>query len=81
MRGSDQLGDGGGRRGHAAREGERGHHHGGNTRITTVSSSQIKLFIQINDLETSEFVSEMLGETTQVYKKPIQRPGQGTPRV
>ncbi len=45
--------------------------------------SQIKLFIQINDLETSEFVSEMLGETTQVYKTPIQRPGQGifAPRV
>jgi type IV secretion system protein VirD4 len=39
--------------------------YGRNTRITTVSGSQIKLFIQINDLETSEFVSEMLGETTQ----------------
>ncbi len=51
--------------------------YGRNTRITTVSGSQIKLFIQINDLETSEFVSEMLGETTQVYKTPIQRPGQG----
>jgi type IV secretion system protein VirD4 len=57
--------------------------YGRNTRITTVSGSQIKLFIQINDLETSEFVSEMLGETTQVYKTPIQRPGQGifAPRV
>jgi type IV secretion system protein VirD4 len=57
--------------------------YGKNTRITTVSGSQIKLFIQINDLETSEFVSEMLGETTQVYKTPIQRPGQGifAPRV
>ncbi|HEU4804609.1 MAG TPA: type IV secretory system conjugative DNA transfer family protein [Nitrobacter sp.] len=51
--------------------------YGKNTRITTVSGSQIKLFIQINDLETSEFVSEMLGETTQIYKTPIQRPGQG----
>jgi len=48
-----------------------------NTRITTVSGSQIKLFIQINDLVTSEFVSEVLGETTQVYQTPIQRPGQG----
>jgi len=48
-----------------------------NTRITTVSGSQIKLFIQINDLETSEFVSEMLGDTTQVYKTPVVRPGQG----
>jgi type IV secretion system protein VirD4 len=57
--------------------------YGRNTRITTVSGSQIKLFIQINDLETSEFVSEMLGQTTQVYKTPIQRPGQGifAPRV
>ncbi len=51
--------------------------YGRNTRITTVSGSQIKLFIQINDLETSEFVSEMLGETTQVYKTPVMRPGQG----
>ena len=51
--------------------------YGKNTRITTVSGSQIKLFIQINDLETSEFVSEMLGETTQVYKTPVTRPGQG----
>lgn len=57
--------------------------YGRHTRITTVSGSQIKLFIQINDLETSEFVSEMLGETTQIYKTPIQRPGQGifAPRV
>jgi len=57
--------------------------YGRNTRITTVSGSQIKLFIQINDLETSEFVSEMLGATTQVYKTPVMRPGQGifAPRV
>ena len=51
--------------------------YGKNTRITTVSGSQIKLFIQINDLETSEFVSEMLGATTQVYKTPVVRAGQG----
>ena len=51
--------------------------YGRNTRITTVSGSQIKLFIQINDLDTSEFVSDMLGETTQVYKTPVTRPGQG----
>ena len=51
--------------------------YGKNTRITTVSGSQIKLFIQINDLETSEFVSEMLGDTTEVYKTPVTRPGQG----
>jgi type IV secretion system protein VirD4 len=57
--------------------------YGKSRRITTVSGSQIKLFIQINDLDTSEFVSEMLGETTQVYKTPVMRPGQGlfAPRV
>jgi type IV secretion system protein VirD4 len=57
--------------------------YGRSTRITTVSGSQIKLFIQINDLDTSEFVSEMLGETTQIYKTPVMRPGQGifAPRV
>ncbi|MGN8117397.1 TraM recognition domain-containing protein [Labrys sp. 22185] len=57
--------------------------YGRSTRITTVSGSQIKLFIQINDLDTSEFVSEMLGETTQVYRTPVMRPGQGifAPRV
>lgn len=51
--------------------------YGKHTRTTTLSGSQIKLFIQINDLDTSEFVSEMLGETTQVYKTPVIRPGQG----
>ncbi|MGN6097807.1 MAG: type IV secretory system conjugative DNA transfer family protein [Bosea sp. (in: a-proteobacteria)] len=51
--------------------------YGRSRRITTVSGSQIKLFIQINDLDTSEFVSEMLGETTQVYKTPVMRPGAG----
>jgi type IV secretion system protein VirD4 len=57
--------------------------YGRNTRITTLSGSQIKLFIQINDLETADFVSEMLGETTQIYKTPVMRPGQGifSPRV
>lgn len=51
--------------------------YGKSRRITTISGSQIKLFIQVNDLDTSEFVSEMLGETTQVYKTPVMRPGQG----
>lgn len=31
---------------------------GKSTRVTTISDSQIKLLIQINDLETSEFVSK-----------------------
>ena len=51
--------------------------YGRNTRTTTLSGAQIKLFIQINDLDTSEFVSEMLGDTTQVYKTPVVRPGDG----
>lgn len=51
--------------------------YGKSRRITTVSGSQIKLSIQVNDLDTSEFVSRMLGETTQVYKTPVMRPGQG----
>lgn len=57
--------------------------YGRSRRITTVSGSQIKLFIQVNDLDTSEFVSRMLGETTQVYKTPVMRQGQGifTPRA
>jgi hypothetical protein len=41
VRGSDQLGDGGGRRGHGARKGERGHHHDGKRLKTfTVSNSK-----------------------------------------
>ena len=57
--------------------------YGKNKRITIVSGSQIKLFIQINDLETSDFVSDMLGKTTQIYKTPVVKPGQGifAPRV
>ena len=51
--------------------------YGRNIRTTTLSGAQIKLFIQINDLDTSEFVSEMLGDTTQVYKTPVVRPGGG----
>lgn len=51
--------------------------YGRHTRVTTVSGSQIKLFIQINDDETANFVSDMLGETTATYKTPMMRPGQG----
>jgi type IV secretion system protein VirD4 len=51
--------------------------YGRNTRITTLAGSQIKLFVQVNDLETSEFVSEMLGDTTEIYRTPVTRPGQG----
>ena len=32
-------------------------HYGRTTRITALAGSQIKLFVQVNDLEPSEFVS------------------------
>ena len=32
-------------------------HYGRTTRMTALTGSQIKLFVQVNDLETSEFVS------------------------
>jgi TraM recognition site of TraD and TraG len=38
--------------------------YGRSTRITTMSACQVKLFIRINDTETSDYVSEMLGDTT-----------------
>ena len=47
------------------------------TRQTTVSACQVKLFIRMNDLETSRYVSEMLGSTTIEIKTPIIRAGQG----
>ena len=51
--------------------------YGKATRQTTVSACQVKLFIRMNDLETSEYVSEMLGSTTIEIKTPIIRAGQG----
>ncbi len=51
--------------------------YGKATRQTTVSACQAKLFIRMNDLETSEYVSEMLGSTTIEIKTPIIRAGQG----
>ena len=51
--------------------------YGKPTRITTVSACQLKLFIRINDLETSSFVSDMLGSTTMELRTPIIRAGQG----
>jgi type IV secretion system protein VirD4 len=51
--------------------------YGKATRQTTVSACQVKLFIRMNDLETSEYVSEMLGSTTTEIRTPIIRGGQG----
>lgn len=51
--------------------------YGKPVRITTVSACQVKLFIRINDLETSQYVSEMLGATTAEIRTPIIRANQG----
>lgn len=45
-------------------------------RMTTLSACQLKLFIQINDQETAEYVSDLLGNTTIEIKTPLPRPGQ-----
>lgn len=46
-------------------------------RETTVSACQTKLFIRINDMATSEYVSEMLGSRTQEVATPTIRAGHG----
>ncbi len=46
-------------------------------RETTVSACQVKLFIRINDMATSEYVSEMLGSRTQEVATPTIRAGHG----
>ena len=51
--------------------------YGRATRQTTVSACQVKLFIRMNDLETSEYVSKMLGSTTIEVRTPIIRAGKG----
>ncbi|MER8950367.1 type IV secretory system conjugative DNA transfer family protein [Mesorhizobium sp. M0809] len=51
--------------------------YGKATRQTTVSACQVKLFIRMNDVETSEYVSVMLGPTTIEVPTPIIRAGQG----
>lgn len=50
--------------------------YGRPTRITTMSACQIKLFIRINDVETSEYVSEMLGNRTEQLTTPLIRGNQ-----
>ena len=51
--------------------------YGKAVRETTVSACQIKLFIRINDMATSDYVSEMLGSRTQEVATPTIRAGQG----
>lgn len=46
-------------------------------RLTTLSACQVKLFIRMNDLETAEYVSGMLGSITLEVRTPIIRAGQG----
>jgi type IV secretion system protein VirD4 len=51
--------------------------YGKAVRETTVSACQVKLFIRINDMATSEYVSEMLGSRTQEVATPTIRAGHG----
>jgi len=51
--------------------------YGKAVRETTISACQIKLFIRINDMATSEYVSEMLGSRTQEVATPTIRAGHG----
>ncbi len=49
--------------------------YGKAVRETTISACQVKLFIRINDMATSEYVSEMLGSRTQEVATPTIRAG------
>jgi type IV secretion system protein VirD4 len=51
--------------------------YGKAVRETTISACQVKLFIRINDMATSEYVSEMLGSRTQEVATPTIRAGHG----
>lgn len=51
--------------------------YGKATRQTTLSACQVKLFIRMNDMDTCDYVSQMLGSTTVEVRSPIIRAGQG----
>ncbi len=44
-------------------------------RQSTLAGSQVKLFLAIDDLETANYLSEMLGDTTVKVTTPIRRAG------
>jgi type IV secretion system protein VirD4 len=46
-------------------------------RQSTLAGSQVKLFLAIDDLETANYLSEMLGDTTVKVTTPIGRAGGG----
>ena len=46
-------------------------------RQSTLAGSQVKLFLAIDDLETANYLSEMLGDTTVKVTTPIRRAGGG----
>ena len=46
-------------------------------RASTLAGSQVKLFLAIDDLETANYVSEILGDRTIKITTPIRRPGGG----
>lgn len=51
--------------------------YGKPVRQTTLAGSQVKLFIKIDDLDTANYVSEMLGDRTIKVETPGQRIGTG----
>ena len=51
--------------------------YGKAVRTSILNDCQVKLFIRLNDLDSSDYVSEMMGNTTVEIKTPIIRPGQG----
>ena len=50
-------------------------------RQSTLAGSQVKLFLAIDDLETANYLSEMLGDTTVKVTTPIRRAGGGCSRL
>jgi type IV secretion system protein VirD4 len=46
-------------------------------RQSTLAGAQVKLFLAIDDLETANYLSEMLGDTTVKVTTPIRRAGGG----
>ncbi len=46
-------------------------------RASTLAGSQVKLFLAIDDLETANYVSELLGDRTIKVVTPMRRPGDG----
>ncbi|MBG0812372.1 type IV secretory system conjugative DNA transfer family protein [Methylosinus sp. H3A] len=50
-------------------------------RASTLAGSQVKLFLAIDDLETANYVSELLGDRTIKVVTPVRRAGQDGSRA